>query len=193
MNHDRRPRVWLIGSSIIARLRSYLSANRLDKNLGLKCDIIWDGRGGRRWEHLLPLLHEKRAATHTDPDVIIIHLGGNSIGLPGTNRVDLMCRMKADIHEAHMLFPNSKIMFSDILPRRVWRHQTAASGYGMERTRRWLNGVMSGYMRELGMRCIHHREIGLEQLDQDGVHLNVEGNMLFEYILYNALSVEFRS
>ncbi|KAI5609631.1 hypothetical protein C0J50_9371 [Silurus asotus] len=105
MSHGRRPRVWIIGSSIIVRLRSYLSAHRLDENLGLDCDIIWDGEGGRRWEHLLPLLHEKRAATDSDPDVIIIHLGVNSIGLPGTNRVDLICRMKSDIKEAHMLFP----------------------------------------------------------------------------------------
>ncbi|KAI5614532.1 hypothetical protein C0J50_8968 [Silurus asotus] len=130
MSHGRRPRVWIIGSSIIVRLRSYLSAHRLDENLGLDCDIIWDGEGGRRWEHLLPLLHEKRAATDSDPDIMIIHLGGNSIGRPGTNRVDLMCWMKSNIKEAHMLFPNTKIMFSDILPHQDWGHQTSASGYG---------------------------------------------------------------
>ncbi|KAI5615846.1 hypothetical protein C0J50_10730 [Silurus asotus] len=152
MSHGRRPRVWIIGSLIIVRLRSYLSAHRLDENPGLDCDIIWDGEGGRRWEHLLPLLHEKQAATDSDPDVMIIHLGVNSIGRPGTNRVDLICRMKSDIKEAHMFFPNTKIMFSDILPHRDWRHQTSTSGYGMERTRRWLNGAMSGYMMELGMR-----------------------------------------
>ncbi|KAI5086133.1 hypothetical protein C0J45_23473, partial [Silurus meridionalis] len=105
MSHGRRPRVWIIGSSIIVRLRSYLSAHRLDENLFLDCDIIWDGEGGRRWEHLLALLHEKRAATDYDPDIMIIHLSGNSIGRPGTNRVDLMCRMKSDIRKAHMLFP----------------------------------------------------------------------------------------
>ncbi|XP_064198128.1 uncharacterized protein LOC135258592 [Anguilla rostrata] len=69
---DSSPRVWIIGSSLIARLQAHLGAFGLDPNLGLNCQITWDGRGGRRWEHLMPLLRSKRAATRDDPDVMEI-------------------------------------------------------------------------------------------------------------------------
>ena len=55
---------------------------------------------------------------------------------------------------AAALFPGTVLMFSDILPRRCWRLQWASYGYGMERTRRWLNGVMQGFIKDLGMQCI---------------------------------------
>ncbi|KAJ8332536.1 hypothetical protein SKAU_G00423250 [Synaphobranchus kaupii] len=51
----------------------------------------------RRWEHLMPLLRSKRADIRDDPDVMVINLGGNSIGTYGNTRISLMRRMKADI------------------------------------------------------------------------------------------------
>ncbi|KAJ8350088.1 hypothetical protein SKAU_G00252180 [Synaphobranchus kaupii] len=145
------PRVWIIGSSLIARLQAHLGAFGLDQNLGLDWQITWACRGGRRWEHLMPLLRSKRADIHDDPDVMVIHLGGNSIGTYGNTRISLMRRMKTDIREIDLLFPKTKLMFSDILPRSNWRGQTATTGYGLERTRRRLNGAMFGFLSDMGI------------------------------------------
>ncbi|KAJ8356397.1 hypothetical protein SKAU_G00191910 [Synaphobranchus kaupii] len=143
-------RDYLWGSSLIARLQAHLGAFGLDQNLGLDCQITWAGRGGRRWEHLMPLLRSKRADICDDPDVMVIHLGGNSIGTYGNTRISLMRRMKADIREIDLLFPKTKLMFSDILPRWNRQGQTATTGYGLERTRRRLNGAMFGFLSDMG-------------------------------------------
>ncbi|KAJ8381194.1 hypothetical protein SKAU_G00019720 [Synaphobranchus kaupii] len=143
------PRVWIIGSSLIARLQAHLGAFGVDQKLRLDCQITWAGRGGRRWEHLMPLLRSKRADIRDDPDVMVIHLGGNSIGTFGNTRISLMRRMKADIREIDLLFPKTKLMFSDILPRWNWRGRTATTGYGHERTRRRLNGAMFGFLSDM--------------------------------------------
>ncbi|XP_035282329.1 zinc finger protein 638-like isoform X2 [Anguilla anguilla] len=184
------PHIWIIGSSLIARLQAHLGAFGLDQNLGLNCQITWDGRGCRRWEHLMPLLRSKRAATSDDPHVMVIHLGGNSIGMYGNSRITLLRRMKADIKEINLLFPNTKLMFSDILPCWNWQGQTAPSGYGLERTRRRLNGAMFGFMSDMGMGCIVHRNIGLNHLDKDGTHLNLEGNLLLLENICRSLALE---
>ncbi|KAJ8381216.1 hypothetical protein SKAU_G00019940 [Synaphobranchus kaupii] len=144
------PCVWIIGSSLIARLQAHLGAFGLDQNLGLDCQITWAGRGGRRWEHLMPLLRSKRADIRNDPDVMVSHLGGNSIGTYGNTRISLMRCMKTDIREIDLLFPKTKLMFSDILPRWNWWGQTATTGYGLERTRRRLNGAMFGFLSDMG-------------------------------------------
>ncbi|KAJ8375326.1 hypothetical protein SKAU_G00059060 [Synaphobranchus kaupii] len=144
------PRLWIIGSSLIARLQVHLGAFGLDQNLGLDCQITWAGRGGRRWEHLMPLLRSKRAGIRDDPDVMVIHLGGNSIGTYGNTRISLMWCMKTDIREINLLFPKTELMFSDILPRWNWRGQTATTGYGLERTRLRLNGAMFGFLSDMG-------------------------------------------
>ncbi|KAJ8369322.1 hypothetical protein SKAU_G00093500 [Synaphobranchus kaupii] len=143
------PRVWIIGCSLVARLQAHLGAFGLDQNLGLDCQITWAGRGGRRWEHLMPLLRSKRADIRDDPDVMVIHLGGNSIGTYGNTRISLMRRMKTDIWEINLLFPKTKLMFLDILPRWNWRGQAATTEYGLERTRRRLNGAMFGVLSDM--------------------------------------------
>lgn len=137
----------------------------------------------------MPLLRSKRAATRDDPDVMVIHLGGNSIGTYGNSRITLLRQMKADIREINLLFPNTKLMFSDILPRWNWRGQTAPSGYGLERTRRRLNGAMFGFMSDMGMGCIMHPNIRLNHLDRDGTHLNLEGNRLLLKNISKALAL----
>ncbi|KAJ8381213.1 hypothetical protein SKAU_G00019910 [Synaphobranchus kaupii] len=154
------PRIWIIGSSLIARLQAHLGEFGLDQNLMLDCQITWSGRGGRRWEHLMPLLRSKRADIRDDPDVMVIHLGGNSIGTYGNTRISLMRRMKADITEIDLLFPKTKLMFSDIFPLWNWRGQTATTGYGLERTRRRLNGAMFGFLSDMGKCSVQYEDYG---------------------------------
>lgn len=170
------PVVWIVGSSTVRRLRAHIEEQNQDVNLGLRCSVSWLGRDGRRWEELVPFLQEMSYVSQVEPDVIVIHLGANSMGFGGSGRRSLMKRMKHDTRTVMRLFPNCSLMFSDILPRRCWRYQRAVSGYGMERTRRWLNGVMRGFMADLGMNTTMHPGITLEHLADDGVNLNAEGN-----------------
>ncbi|KAL0170896.1 hypothetical protein M9458_035492, partial [Cirrhinus mrigala] len=177
-------RVWIIGSSYIHRLHAYICERGLGRNLGLPCRITWDGRGGRRWEHLIPVLRSLRARS-VAPDLLVIHLGGNSLCSEGRNRVDLLQLMMADMAEIFWMFPHTKILFSDILPRQNWRGQQARSSYGIEKSRRWLNSA-------IGMSCIYHRNIGLAHLIEDGVHLNSEGNELLLENFREALRSELQ-
>lgn len=161
------------------RLRNYIVSRGLDLNFGETCQVKWFGQGGRRWEDLLPFLRSTSSMGIALPHVMIIHLGGNSIGYQGQTRMALIQRMKEDMLVIRELFPLTTVLFSDILPRRNWRYQSSRSGYGLERTRRWINAVMSGFLRGMDMRCIVHRDIMLHHLHRDGVHLNDHGNDIF--------------
>lgn len=186
------PRVWIVGSSIIRRLHSHICEQRLDENLDLRCEISWDGRGGRLWEQLIPALRSLRARAPA-PDILIIHLGGNSLLREGRNRLGFLRDMMRDLTKCFQLFPCTRIVFSHILPRQIWRGQTGRTGYGVERGRRWINKKVSDFLAERGMRTIGHQNICLSHLCRDGVHLNPEGNQLLLGNLREALQVELQS
>ncbi len=181
------PRVWVVGSSIVRRLHAHVCEQGLEENLDLRCEITWDGRGGRLWEQLLPTLRSLRARA-PPPDILVIHLGGNSM-----DRVGFLREIKRDLGKCFLMFPSTKLVFSHILPRLSWRGQTGRTGYGLERSRRWINGKVSAFLAERQMRCIHHRNICLSHLSSDGVHLSPEGNQLLLVNLREALQVELRS
>lgn len=186
------PRVWIVGSSIIRRLHAHICEQSLDENLDLRCEITWDGRGGRLWEQLFLALRSLRARARA-PDFLIIHLGGNSLCREGRDRVDFLREIKRDLAKCFKMFPRTRFVFSHILPRLSWRGQTGRTGYGIERSRRWINGKVSGFLAERQMRCIHHRNICLSHLSCDGVHLSPEGNQLLLSNIRDALQVELRS
>ncbi|KAL1277157.1 hypothetical protein QQF64_023830 [Cirrhinus molitorella] len=181
------PRVWIVGSSDICMLQ----ADLCHKNLCLPCFITWDGEGGRLWEHLLPTLRSLKA-TGPEPEILVVHLGGSSLCLEGRNRLDILREIKADLTRVFEMFPRTRVLFSDILPRLKWRGQTGRTAYGIERSRRWLNGAVSGFLSDRNMRCIWHGNIGLTHLIKDGVHLGPEGNQLFLNNLREALQVELK-
>lgn len=183
------PRVWIVGSSIIRRLHAHIREQHLDQNLGLRCKITWEGSGGRLWEQLLPELRSLRSRGPA-PDILVIHLGGNSLCREGCKRRDLLRQMKADLEEVFRMFPRTRVLFSDILPRLSWRGQTGRTAYGVDRARRWLNGAISGFLSERQMLCVRHPNIGLPHLSRDGVHLSPEGNELLLSNIRESLQVE---
>ncbi|XDV26044.1 hypothetical protein PO909_029848 [Leuciscus waleckii] len=186
------PRVWIVSSSIIRRLHSYICEQRLDENLDLRCEITWDGRGGRLWEQLLPALRSLRARAPA-PDILIIHLGGNSLCQEGRDRLGFLREITRDLGTCFEMFPSTRFVFSHILPRLYWRGQTGRSGYGVERGRRWINGKVAGFLAERQMRCIRQRNNCTSHRCRDGVHLSTEGNQLLLSNLREALRVELQS
>lgn len=191
MADDRVPRVWIVGSSIIRRLYAHIGEQGLDRSLGLRCRISWEGRGGRLWEQLLPVLRSLRAKAPA-PDILIIHLGGNSLCREGRNRLDFLREMKTDLAEVFRMLPRTRLLFSFILPRLNWQGQTAKSAYGIEWSRQWLNSAIAGFLAERQMRCVRHSNINLSHLSRDGVHLSPEGNERLLRNLREALQVELR-
>ena len=171
------PRVWIIGSSLIARLEKHIIATRPPEfTLGLQCQIRWMGRGGMRWEHLLPLL---RRTEGPSPDVMVIHLAGNNLG--SQSGCSLMQHMREDLEWIISTYPKTKLMFSNIVQRRVYRDQSARSSYGLERTRRLINSGIAAFLRDRGLGGISHSNIrhNLDYYLKDGVHLNHRGNEVF--------------
>jgi len=186
------PRVWIVGSSIIRRLHAYICEQLLDESLDLHCEISWDGRGGRLWEQLIPALRSlwDRAPA---PDILIIHLGGNSLCRSGRDRLSFLREIKRDLATCFTMFPSTRLVFSHILPRLNWRGQRGRTGYGVEKSRRWINSKVAGFLAGRQMRCIRHRNICLSHLCRDGVHLSREGNQLLLGNLREALRVELQS
>ena len=136
---ENKRAVLIVGSSFIRRLQAFIYSQRRDENLLPAFEVSWVGRGGMRWDAVLPLLRQRRALSTIQPDVIIIHAGGNSIGVPGLDSRRLLRQIKEDLADVIDLFPGSIIFFSDILPCRNWRYQLGRGADAMNRTRRWLH------------------------------------------------------
>lgn len=182
------PLVWIVGNSIIHRLHTHTCAQRLDQDLGLHCQITWASTCDV-WEQLLPALRSLRAGGST-PDVIVLHVGGSGLVREGRDRMGFRREIERTLVECFRLFPNTRFVLSDILQRRLWRGQIGPSAYGLERSRRWVNGRMRGFMAERRMRCVSNRNIGLAQLCGDGVHPNPEGLQLLMSNFREALQDE---
>ncbi|XP_039508240.1 eukaryotic translation initiation factor 4E family member 2 related sequence 1 isoform X2 [Pimephales promelas] len=192
-NNIRRkvePLVWIVGCSIIRRLHTHIRAQRLDESLGLRCEIRWAPDTGP-WERLLPALRSLSASSSRAPDVVLLHLGGDSLLHEGRNRLGFLRLITRDLSECFRMFPGTRFLFSEILPRLRWRGQTGKS-YGVERGRRWVNGRVCRFLAERQMRRVRHRNIGLIHLCGDGVHLSPEGNQRLMSNLRDALQEELR-
>ncbi|KAL1261376.1 hypothetical protein QQF64_006641 [Cirrhinus molitorella] len=191
MSDDSVPRVWIVGSSIIRRLYAHVCEQGLDRSLGLRCKVKWEGRGGRLWEQLLPVLRSLRAKAPA-PDILIIHLGGNSLCREGRNRLDFLREMKTDLAEVLGSFPEPASLFPLFCPRLHGEGRLLGPAYGSNGAGGGSTVAISGSLAERQMRCIRHSNIDLSHLTRDGVHLSPEGNELLLSNLREALEVELR-
>lgn len=170
-----RPAVWIIGDSYIRRASERARVS-MGKNLHLPADITWSGVGGLRWgsfkSRLDSLLRSRPA-----PDMIVLHVGGNDLGqIQGTKLVN---QMKQYLGQMHERYPNLKLVFSCITERCVWRCGRPSR---INRTRAFLNNVMSAFVGSLGGVAIRHPEIKHNwpgMFLADGVHLTDLGHDIF--------------
>ncbi|XP_061485695.1 uncharacterized protein LOC133386091 [Rhineura floridana] len=139
--------------------------------------IQWLSRRGMRWEGLLPALFQQQA-TRITPHVLVIHLGGNDLGL--IQGKALLIQACSDMQLIRQRWPGVRLIWSDILPRREWRG--VWDPRAIDRARKMVNRrICLALLLHGGLTiphsCIRHRQVELYRAD--GIHLSDTGNDIF--------------
>lgn len=165
-----------MGSSLVKRAFVYAKLKGLDLNLqGQGTHTVWwQGYSGLTIQLLSKKLSLLRRVNGSAPDLLFVHCGGNDLGRHST--VFIMNTLERILITLNRTFPETKIVFSQILPRTKWRFSNNTKA--MEHARRRINSFMRGKTRLFGG-CFLNHNIKKCHLDVDGVHLADSGNDLF--------------
>ena len=134
----------------------------------------WHGRRGMVWSQLRAKC-ETLARADSHPRCLIIHLGSND--LASTPLKHLIYMIQKDIKAYAIMFTETCLVWSDVLPRAAYRG--ARSNTKVEKARKSLNNAMKQYMPQFKGKVIHHHNIQWDThhlYRRDGVHLNNIGN-----------------
>jgi len=172
--------VWCLGSSIIRNAFMAARGSYRGTNLGLDAQnmkLWWQGYSG------ITLLNLRRKLkvlfkVGDEPTFVLIHCGGNDIGLSSLH----VLRYCVDniLHDIHRHWPFAKVIWSEILPRRVWRYSNNA--VAMDRVRQRLNNYAATKVCRAGGSYIKHadlRSVDNQLFGSDGIHLTALGNDIF--------------
>ncbi|XP_053560519.1 uncharacterized protein LOC128651511 isoform X1 [Bombina bombina] len=113
--------VWVMGHSFIYWANAEASKKMGGLQLGCpvgQWEVKWFGIRRMCWELLFPVFVEYSKVFH-HPDVLVLHLGGNDLGI--IPQKELVRRIKRDLGNIKDLYPEIKIIWSQITPRLVWR------------------------------------------------------------------------
>ena len=106
-------------------------------NLGLQYkgfNLHWLGSRGLKWEGLIPMI-EKSLLTQPLPQILIIQLGSNDLGIvKGKELIELI---RCDILRSRILYPDLQLIWSEILQRRYWHN--ANNEVAIETSRKRIN------------------------------------------------------
>ncbi|XP_040266399.1 uncharacterized protein LOC120981017 isoform X2 [Bufo bufo] len=171
--------IWILGHSFVfwaerrAAERNYLQKSFIG---AFFVSIVWLGFRGLKWYQIIPILKNELRSL-PQPDVLIIHAGGNDLGKIKT--LDLMEHMKSDLFQIKSLIPEVILIFSEIIPRLIWK----SDQYGfMEKIRKRVNRSLEKFLPSLNGWSIRHTELegfiaGLYR--NDLVHLSDIGLDIF--------------
>ena len=118
--------------------------------------------------------------------MLVLHCGGNDVGQYSV--ADLRHYIKSQICYLKKKLPNTKIVWSQILPRGNWRYSDNAKA--MNRVRIRLNSAVATEAIRLNGGYIKYPDLVLSSTalwSVDGVHLSDLGNDLFLNTLQSAL------
>ncbi|KAM4599815.1 uncharacterized protein V3H82_008446 [Fundulus diaphanus] len=181
--------VWICGHSLVYWAESRAKSPEVGMQLGMdpsKVTIWWKGVQGMTWSQLLPQLHQLKI-TWPNPDILIIHLGGNDLSTESPT--NLLASVKKDMTSIRSIFPHCLLVWSNILPRRVWRHSPDSHEVDLVRTT--VNRRIHNIVSELGGTSVKHDNIrcgtntGLYR--GDGIHLSPKGIDVFNLNLQDFL------
>lgn len=108
------------------------------------------------------------------PVILVLHVGGNDLCF--VHAGELIALMKADLARFSGFFPQLLVVWSEIVPRVVWRG--ARDVGAIDGARRMVNARMSRFVRYRGGVVVRHRELEGDNrplLEDDGVHPNPIG------------------
>lgn len=179
-----------MGSSIIKRawLHARIRKRPGGTNLTLErhgINLWWQGYSGMRLNHLKSKLRTLSSLEDT-PDVIVLHVAGNDLGAYEIG--DLRYFLRAQLRYIKRNYPNTKLIWSQILPRTNWRH--SKNNEAMEKARKRLNSYAATRTIGMGGAYIKYPNIYLantELWSADGIHLSNVGNERFLNSLQHAL------
>ncbi|KAM3929169.1 uncharacterized protein RB166_006958 [Leptodactylus fuscus] len=146
------------------------------RQLGFSRDVAtirWLGLKGMVWSRFLPEFH-KFARLDRAPDILLVHLGGNDLGVRPFRQ--LITDIKFDFLRLWALFPNMVTIWSDIVPRKVWKG--ARSVVKLNKARIKVNRAIGSFMAKNGGVVVRHTDLESGEGSfwrSDGIHLNAVG------------------
>ncbi|CAG2223357.1 unnamed protein product [Mytilus edulis] len=150
-----------------------------------KCTIWWQGKGGMNWQELVPRI-KYLLRFEQEPDFLIIHCGGNNIG--SCKLHNFRRQIKSSLCKVSELLPKAKLIWSQILPRLVWRNGQNIKSLNRAAVR--INNFAGWLCLKSGGGYIKYPEITWNEkglFNMDGVHLSNMGNELFLYRIQSFL------
>ena len=135
--------------------------------------VYWIGLRGARLqdcERLLSLALE----TCPDPDTVVVHLGGNDIGI---NSLRFCLRLIRHLPQLVAQYaPQAVLYWSDVLPRVAYR---GIERVPAEKTRIRMNMCARSFRFVIGIKHPSLKSETKENFRADGVHLTERGNAIF--------------
>ncbi|XP_031758505.1 collagen alpha-1(I) chain-like isoform X2 [Xenopus tropicalis] len=186
-------KVWLMGHSFIHWAERRASVRHANRQLGFPVSQVklhWVSRRGLRWDEIVPRAVQK-AKESGPPSVILIHAGGNDLGLCPMKA--LISTIRTDCFRLRSLFEGLIIIWSDIIPRTHWRG--ARSHRAINRVRIKVNKAVASNVQKNGGLVVRHRELenNMAFFRTDGIHLNEVGLDLFNFNLQEAITLAWKS
>ena len=174
--------VWIIGSSIIRDLFQF----SYDKTLALTQlggNVQWRYQAGMRVEHLMDTIQEM-LHYHLPPYMIVIHCGGNNLGQTTLSFTNYL--LKDSIQRISSLMPNTRIVWSQIIPRLQYRGEQNHAK--LDKARKRLNSTLAKLCIDLGGGYIRYPLIFEDpSLFRDKVHLSEQGLSIMLESIVNGL------
>ncbi|KAK9542721.1 hypothetical protein VZT92_000559 [Zoarces viviparus] len=183
MKSKARPKIWIIGSSYVRRGEEGAYQN-FGENFGLNAKVEWFGKGGRRWSGVLPSFYAE-LKTQSPPDILVIHAGGNDLGLSPAK--ELASRITKDLIQLHAKFPQMKIAYSCINERQAWRYGQPGK---VNFDRKIVNNSIRKAVSNCDIEVIEHPHLRYNNwkiFAADGVHFTKEGNGIFVSSIHSVL------
>ncbi|XP_015218553.2 uncharacterized protein [Lepisosteus oculatus] len=173
--------VWICGHSLVFWAEKRAKSPEYGMQLGMDPNCVrlwWKGTQGMTWDQLLPFLLQMKG-TWPNPDVIIMHVGGNDLGK--SKPEEFILAVRKDLMSMKSIFPDCLLVWSNILPRGTWR--TCGDAAMAENIRRLTNDKVKREMGAVGGAALSHGSIQVDsQLGlyrPDGVHLSDAGIDMF--------------
>nr|XP_060644484.1 uncharacterized protein LOC132783356 isoform X1 [Anolis sagrei ordinatus] len=173
-----RRRILIFGHSYVHWAERYARNTPFGQHLGFAstASVEWKGVRGLHWDGLIPLLFQDRSGP--PPDVLVLHLGGNDLGL--LNGRALYLQARADILRIWQAWPRVHIAWSAVIPRLRW--PGGGDVKKLEKARKRVNRAMRTALARGRGSYILHRDITHDKTQlyrSDGIHLSDLGNHQF--------------